>query len=112
MKKTMLALAVMIQFGAAQADVKPLPPSQWPGSVAEAVPHILATMRPTQRSIVSDTSKDSLFLLQSEWGEDIEQLLGLNKGNSALVSAACGHPCSIEQATLILMEATWAALKQ
>jgi hypothetical protein len=51
-------------------------------------------------------------LLQAEWGEDIEQLLGLDKGNTALVEATCGHPCPVEQATLLLMEATWAALKQ
>ena len=94
------------------ADVKALPQSQWPQTVATAVPHILGTMRPFQKSIVSETSKDSLFLLQAEWGEDIEQLLGLNQGNTALIEAACGHPCPGEQATLLLMEATWAALKQ
>lgn len=112
MKKSLLALTFMIQFAAAHADVAPLPKAKWPVTVAEAVPRIIATMQPMQKSIVSDTKKDSLFLLQSEWGEDIEHLLGLDKGNTALVEAACGHPCKVEQATLILMEATWAALKQ
>jgi hypothetical protein len=112
MKRPLLTLTILCQFFAAHADVTPLPQSQWPSTVAAAVPYIVATMRPMQRSIVSGTSQDSLFLLQSEWGEDIEQLLGLNKGNSALVDAACGQPCSVEQATLKLMEATWEALKQ
>lgn len=112
MKKLGLALALLLLGAGASADVKPLPQSQWPHTVAEAVPHILSTMRPLQRSIVGDTSKDSLNLLQAEWGEDIEQLLGLSKGNTVLVEATCGQPCSVEQATLKLMEATWEALKQ
>ena len=112
MKHHCFALALLLLSAVALADVKPLPQSQWPRTVAEAVPHILDTMRPLQKSIVGDTSKDSLFLLQAEWGEDIEQLLGLNKGNTALIEATCGHTCSVDQATLLLMEATWAALKQ
>ena len=112
MKQLGLALALLLLGAGATADVKPLLQSEWPRTVAQAVPHILGTMRPLQRSIVSDTSKDSLFLLQAEWGEDVEQLLGLSKGNTALIEAACGQPCSVEQATLKLMEATWEALKQ
>ncbi len=112
MKQLGLALVLLLLGAGATADVKPLLQSEWPRTVAQAVPHILGTMRPLQRSIVSDTSKDSLFLLQAEWGEDIEQLLGLSKGNTALIEAACGQPCSVEQATLKLMEATWEALKQ
>ena len=101
-----LALALVLQSAGAFADTKPLPPSQWPRTVAEAVPHILASMTPTQRSIVGATSKDSLFLLLGEWGDDIEKLLGLTIGNKALVEDACGRACSVEQATLLLMEAT------
>lgn len=112
MKQIWRCLVFVLFHAGVLADVKPLPQSEWPRTVATAVPHILGAMRPLQKSIVSDTSKDSLFLLQAEWGEDIEQLLGLDKGNTALVEATCGHPCPVEQATLLLMEATWAALKQ
>jgi hypothetical protein len=110
MKLHCLALALLLQSAGALADVKPLPQSQWPRTVAEAVPHILTSMSPTQRSIVSETSKDSLFLL-GEWGEDVEKLLGLDSGNRALVEDACGRACSAKQATLMLVEATWKALK-
>jgi hypothetical protein len=88
------------------------PRSQWPSTVADAVPHIIATLKPAQRSIVRGTSRDSLSLLQGEWGEDIEQLLGLKQVNTALVSAACGRPCTVDEATLLLMDAAWLALQK
>jgi hypothetical protein len=111
MKLHCLAVVFLLQSAAALADVKPLPQAQWPRTVAEAVPHILSSMSPTQRSIVSDTKMDSLFLLLGEWGEDVGKLLGLDNGNRALVEDACGRACSVERATLTLMEATWKALK-
>lgn len=94
------------------ADVKPLPRAQWPSTVAEAVPKIMATLNATQKSIIQGTSKDSLPQFLGEWGEDIEQLLGLNHGNTVLVAAACGRPCPTDEATLALMEAVWAALQK
>ena len=110
MKLQCLALSVLLYSAAASADVKPLTQSQWPHTVAEAVPHIIAAMTPTTLSIVSRTSKDSLFLFLGEWGDDIEQLLGLNNGNKELAASACGQPCSVKQATLLLMEAAWETL--
>ena len=61
--------------------------------------------------IVSDTKMDSLFLLLGEWGEDVGKLLGLDNGNRALIEDACARACTVEQATLTLMEAAWEALK-
>ena len=111
MKKLWPALSLLLLSAVALADVKPLPQSQWPHTVAEAVPSILALLTPTQQSIISNTARENLFWLQGEWGDDIEQLLGLNSGNTALREAACGHPCPVDQATLKLMEASWEALK-
>jgi hypothetical protein len=111
MKQFWLTLFLLLLGAGARADVKPLPQSQWPRTVAEAVPPILASLTPTQQSIVSNTSKENLFWLQGEWGDDIGQLLGLNSGNMALREAACGHACPVEQATLKLMEASWEALR-
>lgn len=106
-----LVLVFALACPPSMADVKPLPRSEWPSTVAAAVPLIIATLTPSQRSIVAGTSRDSLFLLQSEWGEDIEVLLGLGAGNAELVLAACGRPCKVEQATLVLMEAAWRSLQ-
>ncbi len=111
MKHHALALALLLFSAAAGAEVKPLPRDQWPQSVAEAVPRILSALLPMQRAMIGDTRKDSLFLMQGEWGEDVEQLLGLHHGNTALVEATCGHSCTVDQATLLLMEASWEALQ-
>ena len=110
MKLHGLALSLLLYGAAASADIQPLTQSQWPRTVAEAVPHIIAAMTPTTISIVSRTSKDSLFLFMGEWGDDIEKLLGLNMGNEELAASACGQPCPVKQATQLLMEAAWGTL--
>ena len=110
MRRTILAAVVLLLAGAAIADVEPLPRSQWPQTVAQAVPRIVAVLTPAQRSIVQGTPRENLFMLQGEWGEDIERLLGLDAGNTALATAACGRPCSADRATMVLMEAAWEAL--
>jgi hypothetical protein len=112
MRSVCIIVALFVFCSVAEADVKPMPKSQWPITVAEAVPLIIATLTVSQKSIVRGTSKDSLQQLQAEWGGDIEHLLGLNDGNIALVSAACGRPCKTDQATLVLMEAAWSALQK
>ena len=107
-----LAFALAIVSGTAFAGVKPLPSSQWPSTAAAAVPLIIAALTPVQRSIVMGTSKENLFMLQAEWGDDIETLLGLNAGNTAMVAAACNETCRVDKATLLLMEAAWEALSK
>ncbi len=105
-------LAVLFAGSHALADTKPLPPTQWPRTVSEAVPLVIQSMNPTQQSIVSNTSLENLSMLQGEWGEDIAQLLGIDKGNKALIDSACGANCAPSKATSIVMQATWKALTQ
>lgn len=62
MKTCGLALALLLLATCSIADVKPLPKSSWPNTVAEAIPHILGSLTITQRSIIGGTSKDNLFL--------------------------------------------------
>ena len=110
--KFVIAAFAFLACAHAVADVKPLPREEWPSTVSAAVPLILKTMTPTQRSVVVGTERDSLFLLLGEWGEDIETLLGLNAGNTELVKAACRARCKTEEATLELMFASWEALRR
>ncbi len=112
MKTYGLTLALLLLATCSIADVKPLPKSSWPNTVAEAVPHIVGSLTIIQRSIIGGTNKDNLFLFLGEWGEDIQVLLGLNSGNMTLAQTSCGHPCEAEQATLKLMEAAWDALQR
>ena len=105
-------MLVLLANTPVMADTKPLPKSQWPRTVSEAVPLVIRSMNPTQQSIVSNTSLENLPMLQGEWGEDIAQLLGIDKGNRALIEAACGISCTPAKVTAVLMQATWKALTQ
>ena len=107
-----LLVAALVVSGHALADTKPLPPAQWPRTVSEAVPLVIRAMNPTQQSIVSNTSFENLPMLQGEWGDDIAQLLGIEKGNKALIDSACGPTCTPSKATAIVMQATLKALIQ
>lgn len=64
----------------------------------------LAALKPHQRSLVSGTARENLFMLLPEWGSDIQEALGLTPGNAALASQLCGKPCSAEEATLLVMQ--------
>ena len=64
----------------------------------------LASLKPHQRSLVSGTSKENLFMLLPEWGSDIQEALNLNSSNVSLASQLCGKPCSVESATLLVMQ--------
>lgn len=105
-----MLVAVLMVNTQVGAEIKPLPTSQWPRTVTEAVPLVVRSMNPTQQSIVSNTSLENLSLLQGEWGEDIAQLLGIDKGNKALIDSACGSSCNPAQAAAVVMQAAWKAL--
>jgi len=110
--RTVLALALLQAGSWALADIKPLPPDQWPHTLKAAVPAIVSSMLPVQRSIIGGSSKDNLPLFAGEWGEEIQVLLGLGKGNTDLLQDVCGPAnCTPDQAALRLMEATWDALQ-
>jgi hypothetical protein len=112
MLKLSCALGLFLFSAVAIADVKPIPPSQWPRTVADAVPPILAILTPTTQSIIRGTPKENLFLFQGDLGEDIRSLTGVGQGNLQLMNAACGGPCTAPEATLRLMEALLDALNK
>jgi hypothetical protein len=83
-----------------------------PETLETAVTAVLARMSPSQKSIVKGTAKDSLFLLLSEWGDDIEERLLLKNKNNTLAATVCKRACSSEEATLIIMKAAWEELQK
>ncbi len=73
-------------------------------SLQHAVKLTLAALKPHQKSLVRGTAKDSLFLLMPEWGSDIQELLGLSPSNVGLAALLCAKVCSVDEATLLVME--------
>jgi hypothetical protein len=74
-------------------------------SLQRAVKLALAALKPHQKSLVRGTAKGSLFLLMPEWGSDIQELLALSPGNLGLAAELCAKVCSVDEATLMVMEA-------
>lgn len=107
-----LALILGPAAGARAQLPPPLPPAQWPVTVQQAVPLIIQRLTVTQKALVIGTPRENLFLLQGEWGDDIESHLGLNHGNTRLLHNACQRACTVDEATMLLMIATWEALQR
>lgn len=81
-------------------------------SLRHAVKLTLAALKPHQKSLVRGTAKDSLFLLLPEWGSDIKELLALSPGNASLAAELCAKACSVDEATLLVMDAAHEALQK
>ena len=77
-----------------------------------AVARTLASMKPHQKALVRGTAKDSLSLLLPEWGSDIQELLGLNPTNTRLAAELCSMACTVEEATLRVMDAAQDVLRR
>jgi hypothetical protein len=103
-------LGAVIPLSTAQAADST--PSAAPETLEAAVSAVLVRLSPSQKSIVKGTSKDSLFLLLGEWGDDIEERLHLKNKSNRLAATVCKKACSAEEATLIIMRAAWDELQK
>jgi hypothetical protein len=104
-----LAIAVNTMSTAQAADSTS---ASTPETLESAVSAVLARLSPSQKSIVKGTSKDSLFLLLGEWGDDIEERLNLKNKSNKLAATVCKKACSAEEATLVIMKAAWDELQK
>jgi hypothetical protein len=104
-----VAIAVSFAISARAADSTSPPASE---TLEAAVSAVITRMSPSQKSIVKGTSKDSLFLLLGEWGDDIEERLLLKNKNNKLAATVCKRACSAEEATLVIMKAAWDELQK
>ena len=97
-------------FSAASPRAQPAKPEPEPAlrvvndSLQRAVKLTLVALKPHQKSLVRGTAKDSVFLLLPEWGSDIQELLGLSPGNVSLAAELCARACSVDEATLLVMQ--------
>lgn len=103
-------LAALFSAASARAQQPKLVPAPAPdlvvanSSLQRAVKLTLVALKPHQKSLVRGTAKDSVFLLLPEWGSDIQELLGLSPGNVSLAAELCARACSVDEATLLVMQ--------
>lgn len=109
LKTLTLAAAGTAMGSASAADVRS---PRTPESLEAAVADVIATLNPSQRSIVKGTAKDSLHLLLPEWGKDIEERLFPTDKDSRLRALVCKRTCASEEAALVIMEAAWEELQR
>jgi hypothetical protein len=83
----------------------------WPETLDGAVSVVVGKLNPNQKQIIRSAAKDNLLVSLAEWGEDVQQVLGLRSGNSKLIAAVCQRACTPDQATALIMEAAWEALQ-
>ena len=109
---TRLAICLLAAlFGAASPRAQQPKPEPEPtqsvanSSLQRAVKLTLAALKPHQKSLVRGTAKDSLFLLMPEWGADIQELLALSPSNVGVAAELCAKACTVDVATLLVMEA-------
>lgn len=105
----MLFLAIA---GAASAQDEPgLGPDQWSTTVQATVADILTSLLPEDKAALLDTKKDDLIRFHHGWGTGIRNHYGLWRGNDELIESACGKGCHPDDASMVIIEAVWSALR-
>jgi hypothetical protein len=94
------------------ADDELLGPDKWPTSVAETVRDIVQRLPEKDKELVRTTKKEDLIKFHHGWGTGIRNYYGLWRGNDKLILSACGRPCHPDDASMLIIEAVWAALQK
>ncbi len=105
-------LLLVIASAAASADIKTLERNQWPTSVNAAVVDLLAGLSDEDKASLREMRKEDLIRLHHGWGTGIRNQYGLWRGNRSLIESACGKPCHPDEASMIIIEAVWAAVQR
>jgi hypothetical protein len=89
-----------------------LGPDKWPKTVQEAVTIAIQRLSPESRAKLRAMKEGDLILLHHGYGTGLRNYLGLWRGNSELIKSACGHPCHPDDASMVIIEATWKQLQK
>lgn len=89
----------------------PLGPGEWPTTLEAAVALELAGLSSASKKTLAESPRELLDQLRIGWGTGIRDRLGLARGNTALIEAACGTGCDPDTASMAIMEAVRKALQ-
>jgi hypothetical protein len=109
-----IAIAVLATLSSVAwaADDDLLGPDKWPTSVAETVTDIVQRLPEKDKEFVRGTKKEDLIKFHHGWGTGIRNYYGLWRGNDKLIVSACGAPCHPDDASMVIIEAVWTALRK
>lgn len=111
MLKLIIAVFTLLSSVAWSAD-DVLGPDKWPTSVAETVKDIVRRLPEADKEAVRATKKEDLIKFHHGWGTDIRNRYGLWRGNDKLILSACGKSCHPDDASVVIIEAVWSALRK
>jgi len=105
------ALTLGLSSGnAISAESDALPPEKWPTTLADAVAYITKGLSEDDKRLLRETKKEDLIKFHMGWGMGIRNGFGLWRGNDKLIESACGKGCHPDDASMVIIEAVWAAL--
>ena len=94
----------------AQAEKELLAPNEWPTTVQATVADLLSGMSNEERNTIKKTDESKLIMFHPSLGAYIRNHYGLWRGNERLIYSACGKPCHPDDASMIIIKATWRTL--
>jgi hypothetical protein len=94
------------------AEGDALPPEKWPTTLADAVAYIKIGLSEDDKRLLRETTKEDLIKFHMGWGMAIRNGFGLWRGNDELIESACGKGCHPDDASMVIIEAVWAALQK
>jgi hypothetical protein len=116
LKKYILLLTIThLLFGCSPADsTQSIPDNKVKHlSTLDAVAQdLLTTMPDEQREQLRAMPKHKLITLIRSIGNNIQEKYGLVEANDALIINACQRMCSPDEASMKIIEATWAKLQE
>ena len=112
MKALLLVLLILLPSIAMADEAQELGPDTWPTTVQAAVEDIVSALPEEDKAALRKTEKEDLIRFHHGWGTGIRNDYGLWRGNRQLIESACGEPCHPDDASMVIIEAVWSALRR
>lgn len=112
MKALLLGVLILPPSIAIAGDAPELGPDTWPTTVQAAVEDIVGALSEDDKATLRKTEKEDLIRFHHGWGTGIRNDYGLWRGNRQLLESACGKPCHPDDASMVIIEAVWSALRR
>lgn len=112
MKLTMIVILMHMLIQPCIAEESDgLSPGEWPITVNATVDDIISKLSEKDKKSVVTTKKENLIRFHHGWGTHIRNEYGLWRGNNKLIIDACQKACHPDDASMIIIKATWQKLQ-
>ena len=110
MRRWMIWGSVLV-LATAPASTFAEPPDVLPATVAEAVNDLLGKLPAKDQDALRAMRREDLIQLHRGLGMSLRNQYDLWGSNQALLESACGPSCDPQEASMVIIDATWVALQ-